>query len=487
MSNFDQILPERFGSLARPAERQIIHRTLLCVSAGALEGAAATAIIYLVALVYHLTVLRETLPEFSSLFYATCGLFTGIVYGTSSAISWGWFLDRSERSQSTLRASFYAWTAALALTLLLAFLLGRIGDLSRVSLTSGYLVGIPILLAMRARAQTVIGNRIERGELVFETVSVIGNRIDVLNFLLDGQLWRQGHKLTGTLFFEDARTESGALRQDALSGFAADSLRRGTNHIIFVGSLADLDELENIASELRRFALNLLYAPATRNRSLKFLDVVAIGPNNVLRFMRPPISHYSVLLKRCFDIVLSAFGLALLSPLLLAVLIAIRIDSPGPIIYRQARRGFNGEPFMIWKFRSMTVTESGYSMRQAEQNDARITRVGAFLRRTSIDELPQLVNVLLGQMSLVGPRPHAISHDEQLSRQVARYAHRQRIKPGITGWAQVNGFRGETSSHSQIEGRVAHDIHYIDNWSIFLDLWILFLTVASPSARRNAR
>jgi polysaccharide biosynthesis protein PslA len=157
------------------------------------------------------------------------------------------------------------------------------------------------------------------------------------------------------------------------------------------------------------------------------------------------------------------------------------------VIYKQARRGFNGDTFMILKFRSMHVTESGYQMKQALKDDPRITRVGRFIRATSIDELPQLVNVLIGQMSLVGPRPHAISHDEELSRQLAAYAARQRIKPGITGWAQVHGFRGETNSHAQVEGRVAHDIYYIDNWSLLLDIWTLILTVFSPATRRNAR
>jgi lipopolysaccharide/colanic/teichoic acid biosynthesis glycosyltransferase len=126
-------------------------------------------------------------------------------------------------------------------------------------------------------------------------------------------------------------------------------------------------------------------------------------------------------------------------------------------------------------------------MAQAQKNDARITRIGRFIRATSIDELPQLVNVVLGHMSLVGPRPHAVSHDEELSRQLASYAHRQRILPGITGWAQTHGYRGETSSPEQVRGRVEHDIYYIDHWSILLDIWTLILTVFSPATRRNAR
>jgi len=134
----------------------------------------------------------------------------------------------------------------------------------------------------------------------------------------------------------------------------------------------------------------------------------------------------------------------------------------------------------------MTVAESGRSMTQVRVGDKRITRLGAFIRKTSIDELPQLINVLRGEMSLVGPRPHAIMHDDEFGLQLAQYAHRQRIKPGITGWAQVNGFRGETSTMEQVKGRTEHDLYYIDNWSIFLDCWIVLLTVFSPKTRRNA-
>ena len=215
--------------------------------------------------------------------------------------------------------------------------------------------------------------------------------------------------------------------------------------------------------------------------------MVSIGPNNALRFVRKPLSDVAVFTKRATDLVLSAVALVLIAPLLALVGLLIRLESPGPVIYRQARRGFNGETFMIWKFRSMRVTESGHAMKQAERNDTRITRIGRFIRMTSIDELPQLVNVLRGQMSIVGPRPHAISHDEELSLRMANYAHRQRIKPGITGWAQVNGYRGETRTQEAIEGRVRHDIYYIENWSLLLDLWIMVLTVISPAARRNAR
>jgi lipopolysaccharide/colanic/teichoic acid biosynthesis glycosyltransferase len=171
----------------------------------------------------------------------------------------------------------------------------------------------------------------------------------------------------------------------------------------------------------------------------------------------------------------------------LALALAIKLDSPGPVFFRQQRHGFNKETFGIWKFRTMTVSEDGDDVRQARRNDVRITKLGAKLRRYNIDELPQLINVLLGEMSLVGPRPHAIIHDNAFEANVALYARRHNVLPGITGWAQVNGFRGETDTQEKITQRIEHDLYYIDNWSLALDLWILVLTLVSRKAYANAR
>jgi Undecaprenyl-phosphate glucose phosphotransferase len=480
---------DHFISHAEPradlARDDIVHRLLLCFVVAGIEAAAAFAVVFGSALVYHLLFLQQTVGEFT-LFYAVFGVWTGLLYATFAAIACSQFLERRMPGQLDIQQAFFSWTAAIALTLLTAFLLGKVGDVSRVSLTSAYLIGIPAMFGVRSFLRSFLDERITNGALHYETIAVIGNRSDVLNFVFAGDLWRQGHRVVSTLYFEDARDKTGKLDADALAQFVERNVHRGTDHVVLVGSLAELDEVDGTMAALKRYAVNLLYAPAARSRTLKFMDIVAIGPNNVMRFVRTPMSKSSVLLKRVFDITLSGLGLLVLSPFLALVALAIVAETRGPIIYKQARRGFNGETFMIWKFRSMSVTESGYKMVQAQKNDPRITRVGRFIRATSIDELPQLFNVLTGQMSLVGPRPHAISHDEELSHQLAIYAHRQRIKPGITGWAQVHGFRGETSTPAQIEGRVAHDIYYIDNWSIFLDIWTLILTVFSPATRRNA-
>ena len=180
--------------------------------------------------------------------------------------------------------------------------------------------------------------------------------------------------------------------------------------------------------------------------------------------------------KRMSDLVLACLILVLITPLLGLIALAIRLDSRGPVIFRQRRYGLDGREIVVYKFRSMNVTEDGGQIHQARPDDPRVTRVGAFLRRTSLDELPQFVNVLQGSMSIVGPRPHAVAHNEFYRPLIKSYMIRHKVKPGITGWAQVNGYRGETDSLEKMEGRVRYDLDYLRNWSLWLDLYIIFRT-----------
>jgi putative colanic acid biosynthesis UDP-glucose lipid carrier transferase len=196
-----------------------------------------------------------------------------------------------------------------------------------------------------------------------------------------------------------------------------------------------------------------------------------------IEVQRNSLTAFEQALKRTLDIAGALTGLVLLSPLMLIVAVAIKLDSSGPLLFRQARIGFSGRPFRIYKFRTMTVAEDGEVIPQATRNDARVTRLGRLLRRSSIDELPQLFNVLKGEMSLVGPRPHALAHDNQYTRLIANYSFRHHMKPGITGWAQVCGFRGETPTVDLMERRLEHDLWYINNWTIWLDIKTVLLTV----------
>ena len=212
-----------------------------------------------------------------------------------------------------------------------------------------------------------------------------------------------------------------------------------------------------------------------------------IGPIVALTLSAAPARTVAVLGKRVFDVVVALIALFGLAPFFVLFAVLIKIDSAGPVVFRQRRRGYNHREFQIYKFRTMTTLEDGDHIKQACRNDPRVTRVGRVLRRWNLDELPQLFNVLKGEMSIVGPRPHAVAHDRFFETRIDRYARRLNVKPGITGWAQVNGFRGETDTDEKMSQRVAHDLHYIDNWSLPFDLYIIALTVTSPRAFANAR
>jgi putative colanic acid biosynthesis UDP-glucose lipid carrier transferase len=176
-------------------------------------------------------------------------------------------------------------------------------------------------------------------------------------------------------------------------------------------------------------------------------------------------------------VVFSSFILCLISFPMLMIAAAVKFTSRGPVIFKQVRYGLDGRKIFVWKFRSMSTMDNGTEVVQATKGDARITKVGAFIRKTSLDELPQFINVLQGRMSVVGPRPHAVAHNEEYRKLIPYYMLRHKVKPGITGWAQINGFRGETDTLDKMEGRIDHDLDYIRNWSLIMDIRIIFLTV----------
>jgi putative colanic acid biosynthesis UDP-glucose lipid carrier transferase len=201
-----------------------------------------------------------------------------------------------------------------------------------------------------------------------------------------------------------------------------------------------------------------------------------IGGIPVLGIWETPYYGVNAIVKRVADIFMASLAVTLLAPVLLAIAVAVKLTSPGPILFKQRRYGFGGEEIIVYKFRTMTVCEDGAQVTQASRNDPRITPLGQVLRRLSLDELPQFVNVLQGRMSIVGPRPHAIAHNEHYRQLISGYMHRHKIKPGITGWAQVNGLRGETDTVDKMRARVAYDLEYLRNWSIWLDIRIVLRT-----------
>ncbi len=247
--------------------------------------------------------------------------------------------------------------------------------------------------------------------------------------------------------------------------------------VFLLVSWNDRHSIERLMEQLRVLSLPIYLLPDRNVAHFLSSRVVNVGIAWMAELKRAPLTTGEQALKRTLDLLIASAMLIMFAPMMMVVAALIRIDSAGPIFFLQTRNGFNGRAFKMCKFRTMSVLEDGPVIRQATKDDKRVTRVGRLLRRVNIDELPQLLNVIAGDMSLVGPRPHAAAHNSEYERIIANYAYRYHVKPGLTGWAQVNGFRGETKTVDLMAKRVDLDLWYINNWSVWLDLKILLRTL----------
>jgi putative colanic acid biosynthesis UDP-glucose lipid carrier transferase len=241
-----------------------------------------------------------------------------------------------------------------------------------------------------------------------------------------------------------------------------------------------------LMEELRDTTASVYFVPDIFMFDLMRAQLAEIDGIPVVAVCETPFSGMNGVLKRASDIAISSVLIAMLWPVMLAIALGVKFTSPGPIIFKQRRYGLYGERILVYKFRTMSVCEDQGTVAQARRGDPRVTRFGAFLRKTSLDELPQLFNVLLGTMSMVGPRPHAIAHNEEYRKLIDGYMLRHKVRPGITGWAQVNGFRGETETLDKMKRRVEYDLHYLRNWSLSLDVTIMLRTARLVVRDSNA-
>lgn len=263
--------------------------------------------------------------------------------------------------------------------------------------------------------------------------------------------------------------------------------RKHNIQMIFISlPMSAQPRIREILDDLHDTTASIYFLPDVHVFELMQARFNNVGGIPVVAICESPFSGVKSVVKNISDFVLASLILLLLSPIMLAIALAVVLTSPGPAIFKQRRYGLNGEKIVVYKFRSMTVSEDGSRIEQAHKNDPRITKIGAFLRRTSLDELPQFINVLQGRMSIVGPRPHAVAHNELYRKLIKGYMLRHKVRPGITGWAQVNGWRGETEVLEKMQGRIEHDLYYLQNWSIWLDLWIIIRTVWVILRRDNA-
>jgi putative colanic acid biosynthesis UDP-glucose lipid carrier transferase len=331
---------------------------------------------------------------------------------------------------------------------------------------------VVVLLAHRAAWRFALPRALESGALRGRTIVSVACEQSVPPQFTEN-LTRHGYHAVAHFHISDGEAGGGDVIESIIS------LCR-TSDVQEVMLFVDPEHMSNvrwIARRLRVLPLPVTLVPFGTLALLFQRAHYDIGDTVAIELQRAALSPIEQATKRAIDIVLSLLALIVLSPILLAAAIAIRLDSPGPALFRQTRHGFNGRPFRIYKFRTMTVMENGDVVQQAQKSDKRVTRVGRWLRRYSLDELPQLLNVFLGDMSLVGPRPHASAHDRHFTSVIEKYAFRHHMKSGITGWAQVHGARGETDTIDKMQRRVELDIWYINNWSIWLDFSVMLRTV----------
>ncbi len=402
-------------------------------------------------------------------------------------------LYRSWRGTSAIRemgSVLITWACTVPALLLIAFAAKRSQDFSRV-ITLGWFLAAPNVMALarlgvryflhelrkrgrNTRSVVIVGMTRVAQTLVDQLVEP-GSGMRIVGLYDDRIPSRRVH-LTGT----DAECRGGHddlihhVKTEKIDYvYIALPLRAESRISDLVQKLSDTTATVHVVGDF--FVFDMLHAQWSM-----------VGDVPVVAILDTPFEGLGGWVKRLEDIVLSTFILLLISLPMAIIAILVKITSPGPVFFIQRRYGLNGSEIPVIKFRTMTVCEDGDVVTQAQKNDSRISKVGAFLRKTSLDELPQFFNVLAGHMSIVGPRPHAVAHNELYRSKIHRYMLRHKVKPGITGWAQVNGWRGETKTLDKMEKRVEHDLYYIHNWDLLLDLRIIFLTIFGRKVRSNA-
>ena len=326
---------------------------------------------------------------------------------------------------------------------------------------------LPKLLANRETATAVIVGANPLGGILAQQLDVARHSgIRFLGYFDD----RSPERLT------NANGETPSPLLGKLNELSAYIKAQHVDHVYLALPMATQPRILNLLDEMKDTTASIFFVPDIFVTDLIQGRMESINGMPVVAVCETPFTGLNGLIKRTSDVVLSSLILLLIWPVMLVCAVCVKLSSPGPIIFRQRRYGLDGREIVVYKFRSMAVCEDGAVVTQATKNDMRVTRFGAFARKTSLDELPQFINVLQGRMSIVGPRPHAVAHNELYRTQIKGYMIRHKVKPGITGWAQVNGCRGETETVDKMERRIAFDLEYLRNWTLSLDLWIIVKT-----------
>jgi Undecaprenyl-phosphate glucose phosphotransferase len=411
--------------------------------------------------------------------YVGMGVIVAANFAAIMAARRNYRLKRLILVSAQAREAIVIWSGTCGLLAVAAFTMKISSDFSRGAVILFFLAGLSALLAWRRFVAGLISKSLANGSFARRKIIVIAEQGQTVSSHPLNELQRYGFSAVKTC----------ELSGEEITSPGIVTLRSKLADIIEVARSESIEEvyllvrwshhriIDEIIDALAVLPISVHLVPDENAARFLNYPVANIGDTWTAVLKRAPLTRFELAAKRCFDLTLAIAGLLMLLPLMLVTALLIKLDSRGPVFFLQKRNGFNGQAFDIFKFRTMHVLEDGPDVKQATRNDPRVTRLGHWLRRSSIDELPQLFNVIRGEMSLVGPRPHAISHDSEYEKLIANYAFRHHVKPGLTGWAQVNGSRGETRQVEQMERRVEHDLWYINNWSPWLDLKIVLQTV----------
>jgi Undecaprenyl-phosphate glucose phosphotransferase len=372
------------------------------------------------------------------------------------------------------------WTGVCLVLLGVAFSLKIADSFSRGAALTFYALGLSAMILWRALLAQLLVEALSTGAFAPRNVILLGEQSRLPNSRTILEMQRCGYTPVQSLEIRPEELATTQVLPSLLATIdeAIEAARAGSvTEILLLVGWEHSRTIENITEMLAVLPLPIYLLPDENVARYLGRRAIAVGTTWAAEIRRAPLTAGEQFAKRCFDIIGATSALLLFSPLMLLTALLIRLDSEGPALFFQTRNGFNGRAFRIVKFRTMHVLEDGSTIRQATRADPRVTRLGGWLRSTNIDELPQLFNVLYGDMSLVGPRPHAVAHNSQYEKLIADYAFRNHVKPGITGWAQVNGYRGETRTTDLMTKRVELDRWYISNWSLWLDIVIMFRTL----------
>jgi putative colanic acid biosysnthesis UDP-glucose lipid carrier transferase len=408
-------------------------------------------------------------------------MFVAVLFVTAMRVQKLYSPNRLIVMYDQARSVSSAWCGAFLILASGVFTWGVSHDLSRGDIILFWLLGGAALLAHRVFWRVGLPRALESGALRGRTVVSLSCEDRIPQRFVES-LTRHGYHIVAHFHIPPSELSADEVIDNVISICRTSDIEEV---VLFVDP-ERMSSLRSIAKRLRVLPLPVTFVPLGTLAQLFQRAHNDIGDTVAIELQRAALTPLEQVFKRVVDIVVSLVAMAVLSPLLAAVAIAIKLDSEGPVLFKQTRHGFNGRPFGIYKFRSMSVMEDGDVIPQARKQDARVTRVGYWIRRFSIDELPQLLNVLYGDMSIVGPRPHASSHDRYFTSAIEKYAFRHHVKSGITGWAQVCGSRGETETLEKMQRRVELDLWYINNWSVWLDFSIMVRTIFVVFSAENA-